>query len=130
MKTNNIAMQDVTPESHISSFIVYCQASKHSLVEQLLQSISDIEIHGSDEEGKFVVVTEAKHQGIILDRIDQVSAIDGVINVSLVYHQVIPIDELDDEFDADSAQKPIEELYQPKSCNNPAFENIGSACGQ
>ena len=92
MRTNKIALDDVTEESHISSFIVLCQAKKHQAVEKALQEQADLEIHGSDEKGKFVIVTEAKHQGIIMDRIDLISAIDGVVNTSMVYHQVAAVE--------------------------------------
>jgi nitrate reductase NapD len=120
MRTNKIALDDVTEESHISSFIVYCQAEKHSEVEVALQQQADIELHGSDEQGKFVVVTEAKHQGIIMDRIDLISAIEGVINTSMVYHQVAAIDELDDEVEQENSDQPIEQIYQPQMCEAPA----------
>jgi len=120
MRTNKIALDDVTQESHISSVIVFCQAEKHLEVEKALLAQADIEIHGSDEKGKFVVVTEAKHQGIILDRIDLINALDGVINVSMVYHQVAAIDELDDEIDQDNADQPIAQIYQPQMCEAPS----------
>jgi nitrate reductase NapD len=122
MRTDKIALDDVTQESHISSFIVFCQADKHQAVKKALQAQADIEIHGSDEQGKFVVVTEAKHQGIILDRIDLITAIDGVINASMVYHQVAPVDDLDDEIDQTSADQPLEDIYQPDSCEAPNIE--------
>jgi nitrate reductase NapD len=120
MRTNKIALDDVTQESHISSFIVFCKAEKYQAVEKALQAQADIEIHGSDEKGKFVVVTEAKHQGIILDRIDLISAIEGVINTSMVYHQVAALDELDDEIDQADSDQPIEEIYQPQMCEAPS----------
>ncbi|MBL4799382.1 MAG: chaperone NapD [Oleispira sp.] len=113
MRTNKIALDDVTQESHISSFIVFCKAEKHKAVEAALAAQADIEIYGSNEKGKFVVVTEAEHQGIILDRIDLISAIEGVINTSMVYHQVAAIDELDDEIDQADIDQPIEKIYQP-----------------
>ena len=120
MRTNKIALDDVTEESHISSFIVFCQAEKHQAVERALLAQADLEIHGSDAQGKFVVVTEAKHQGIILDRIDLISAIEGVINTSMVYHQVAAVDELDDEIDQANSDQPIEEMYQPVMCEAPS----------
>jgi nitrate reductase NapD len=120
MRTNKIALDDVTEESHISSFIVFCQPEKHQAVEQALNAQSDIELHGSDSKGKFVVVTEAKHQGIIMDRIDLITAIDGVINTSLVYHQVAAIDELEDEIDQENSGQPIEKIYQPTMCEAPS----------
>lgn len=116
MRTNKIALDDVTQESHISSFIVFCQADKHQSVEEALNAQPDLEIHGSDKKGKFVVVTEAKHQGIILDRIDLITEIPGVINTSLVYHQVAAIDELEDEINDSDSDQPIEKIYQPVMC--------------
>jgi periplasmic nitrate reductase NapD len=118
MRVNKIALDDVTEESHISSFIVLCRAEKHQAVEQELQQHADIEVHGSDEQGKFVVVTEAKHQGIIMDRIDLITAIDGVINTSMVYHQVAALDELDTE--VEESDQPIEQIYQPQMCEAPS----------
>lgn len=126
MRTNKIALDDVTKESHISSFIVFCKAEKHQAVEQALNAQPDIELHGSDNKGKFVVVTEAKHQGIIMDRIDLISAIDGVINTSLVYHQVAAVDELEDEVDEDKADQPIEKIYQPQMCEAPSDKDASS----
>lgn len=124
MRTNKIALDDVTQESHISSFIVFCKAEKYQAVEEALQAQADIEIHGSDEKGKFVVVTEAKHQGIILDRIDLISAIEGVINTSMVYHQVAALDELDDEIDQADSDQPIEKIYQPQMCEAPSDKDV------
>jgi nitrate reductase NapD len=124
MRTNKIALDDVTQESHISSFIVFCKAEKYQAVEKALQAQADIEIHGSDEKGKFVVVTEAKHQGIILDRIDLISAIEGVINTSMVYHQVAALDELDDEIDQADSDQPIEKIYQPQMCEAPSDKDV------
>ena len=123
MRVNKIALDDVTEESHISSFIVYCQAEKHQAVELALMAQADIETHGSDEQGKFVVVTEAKHQGIIMDRIDLITAIDGVINTSMVYHQVAAVDELDDEVDQSDSDQPIEQIYKPQMCEAPTEQS-------
>ena len=124
MRTNKIALDDVTEESHISSFIVLCRAEKHKDVEQELQQQADIEVHGSDEKGKFVVVTEAKHQGIIMDRIDLITAIDGVINTSMVYHQVAALDELDDE--VEQTDLPIEKIYEPQMCEAPSDKDTAT----
>jgi|GEM_PF-867571 len=126
MRVNKIALDDVTEESHISSFIVLCQAEKHQSVEKALLAQADIEVHASDVKGKFVVVTEAKHQGIIMDRIDLITAIDGVINTSMVYHQVAAIDELDDEIDQTDSDQPIEKIYQPQMCEAPSDTDAAS----
>jgi len=130
MRTHKIALDDVTKESHISSFIVFCLAEKHQAIAEALNAQPDIELHGSDNKGKFVVVTEAKHQGIIMDRIDLISALDGVINTSMVYHQVATIDELENEIDQSETDQPIEQIYQPKMCEAPTDKDATSHTAQ
>lgn len=90
-------------DSHISSFIVYCRPEKQSVIEHALRTIAHLELHGTDGNGKFVVVTEAPHQGVILDRIEQITALEGVVDVSMVYHQVMPKGELGDEVEEEKA---------------------------
>lgn len=103
-------------DSHISSFIVYCRAEKHPVIEQSLKTMSDLEIHGADGKGKFVVVTEAPHQGVILDRIEKITALDGVIDVSMVYHQMMPHGELADEINDESAAQLITSKEHVQFC--------------
>jgi nitrate reductase NapD len=94
-------------DSHISSFILYCRPEKQQSVEQGLSAVEHVELHGKDGNGKFVLVTEAPHQGIILDRIEQINQLDGVIDVSMVYHQIMPNSELGDHVQEEEASQLI-----------------------
>ena len=56
MRTHKIALDEPSNnegiiESHISSFIVFCQAEKQAAVAHSLRAQADIELHGSDEKG-------------------------------------------------------------------------------
>ena len=88
---------------HISSFILYCHPEQAEQIAEKLASFDALEVHAKDDKGKFVLVTEAPHQGVILDRIEALTALDGVIDVSMVYHQMMPADELADEINQQGA---------------------------
>jgi len=105
-------------DSHISSFIVYCRPERQQVIEQAIESFEHLELHGKDGNGKFVVVTEAPHQGVILDRIEQVTALEGVVDVSMVYHQVMPKSELGDEVEEENAAQLITSKEHVKFCES------------
>lgn len=109
-------------DSHISSFILYCRPEKQHFVEQGLKAIEHIELHGKDGNGKFVLVTEAPHQGIILDRIEQINLLDGVIDVSMVYHQVMPNSELNDLVQEAAASKLMTSKDHVQFCEKETSE--------
>jgi nitrate reductase NapD len=110
-------------DSHISSFIVYCRAEKHAVIEQSLKTMPHLEIHGADGKGKFVLVTEAPHQGVILDRIEQITALEGVVDVSMVYHQVMPHGELADEVNDEGAAQLITSKEHVQFCETDVQSN-------
>ena len=73
------------PEIHIASCIARVRP------ERLAESIASIEaligapVSASDPEGKLVVVLEGGSTGALLDQMDRVRAIDGVLNIEMVY---------------------------------------------
>ena len=46
-------------------------------------------MHQHSPEGKAVVVIEAVDEQLILQRIDQVNALPGVLNAALIYHECL-----------------------------------------
>ena len=77
-----------SPELHISSLVVRC------LPEALQQAMADTtsmpgaEVHQHDPEGKFIVTLETGDESGIVDAIREIENMRGVVNTSLVYHQV------------------------------------------
>lgn len=108
-------------DSHISSFIVYSRPEKQDVIEQALLNFDHLELHGTDGKGKFVVVTEAPHQGVILDRIEKITALEGVVDVSMVYHQVMANGELGDEIKDESANKLMTSKDHIQFCESDAL---------
>ena len=84
----NKAKSDLDQENHISSLIVLCRPAAFEAISTWLEENPQTELSGSDPSGKLVVVLETKNESGILEVIDQLQALEGVINASLVYHQI------------------------------------------
>jgi nitrate reductase NapD len=83
-------------EYHISSVIVQFKQDLNCQVKTGIERIEGAEIRGADDDqGKLVVVIEHETERGMVAIIDELKTISGVVNVSLVYHQV------DDETEAD-----------------------------
>lgn len=73
---------------HVVGLIVQGNPEKFAAIRTALLAIEHTEIPTFDEKfGKMVVVMQSHDQHILLDNMESVKDIDGVINVSLVYHE-------------------------------------------
>ncbi|SFR67402.1 periplasmic nitrate reductase chaperone NapD [Marinobacter daqiaonensis] len=94
-------MPDITdsPEVHIASFIVHFHNAQRDSLERFLKAEADLEVQPSDPpgDGRLVVVCEGPHQGHILDRMDAIEQVPGVLGCSLVYHEVMSAREAEQE---------------------------------
>jgi len=89
MRSPEQYVQSLEGEYHISSVIVQFKQEFHCQVNQILTDLEGAEIRGIDEDqGKMVVVVESETERGMVSIIDQIKEIQGVVNVSLVYHQV------------------------------------------
>jgi len=89
MRSPEQYVQSLDGEYHISSVIVQFKQEFHCQVNQILTDLEGAEIRGIDEDqGKMVVVVESETERGMVSIIDQIKEIQGVVNVSLVYHQV------------------------------------------
>lgn len=83
---------NLSPESakdwHVVGLIVQGNLEKFAAIRTALLAIEHTEIPTFDEKfGKMVVVMQSHDQHILLEKMESVKDIDGVINVSLVYHE-------------------------------------------
>ncbi|OOF78710.1 nitrate reductase [Rodentibacter caecimuris] len=73
---------------HVVGLIVQGNPQKMAAIQTALLEIEHTEIPTFDEKtGKLVVVMQSHDQHILLDNMESVNHIDGVINVSLIYHE-------------------------------------------
>lgn len=76
-------------EYHISSAIVQFKPELMCRVNKQIGELEGAEISATDQDkGKLVVVVESETERGMVSVIDQIKDVDGVVNVSLVYHQV------------------------------------------
>ena len=76
-----------TEELHISSLIVHIRPEKLQEIEISINLLAGAELITMSPIGKAVVVLEAPNQRVIMEVIDKINTLDGVINTGLVYHE-------------------------------------------
>jgi len=74
-------------ELHVSSLIVHINIKKEKQIRASINLLNGAEVVIISPEGKAIVVLEAPNQRIIMEVIDSINEIDGVINTGLVYHE-------------------------------------------
>lgn len=74
-------------ELHVSSLIVHINIAKSTTIELAINQLSGAEVITISEQGKAIVVLEASNQKQIMQVIDKINELDGVINTGLVYHE-------------------------------------------
>lgn len=87
MNNTNLTLENAG-DWHVVGLIVQGNPKKLSAIQTALLAIEHTEIPTFDEKlGKFVVVMQSYDQHLLLEKMESVKDIDGVINVSLVYHE-------------------------------------------
>ena len=76
------------PVCHISSLVVHCLPDAMSTAISSIEAMPNMEVPESDPNGKFVVLLETEDESTILDDIGKIQELKGVINATLVYHQI------------------------------------------
>ncbi|MDP8099023.1 chaperone NapD [Pasteurella atlantica] len=75
-------------EWHVCGLVVQTRPKNVAKVKQALLKVANTEIPAIDEEkGKIVVVMQSHDQRELLENMENARNIEGVIAVSLVYHQ-------------------------------------------
>ncbi|MBT2339608.1 MULTISPECIES: chaperone NapD [Pseudomonas] len=72
---------------HIASLVVLARPSLLDAVKANLCLLDGLEIHQQSPAGKLVVVLEAVDENRILQRIEQINNLPGVLNAALIYHE-------------------------------------------
>ncbi|EJN27369.1 hypothetical protein involved in formation of periplasmic nitrate reductase [Pseudomonas sp. GM78] len=74
---------------HIASLVVHARPELFDAVKANLRLLEGVELHQESAAGKLVVVLETVHENQILQRIDQISNLPGVLNAALIYHEIL-----------------------------------------
>ena len=74
-------------EFHVSSLVVHCRRERADEVATVMGAMDGMEVHGGVPEGKLVVTLETATEDEIVERLNQVQLLDGVLAATLVFHQ-------------------------------------------
>jgi nitrate reductase NapD len=77
---------------HIASLLIHIRPELLDAVKTNLRQLDGLELHQESPQGKLVVVLETQHERHILDRIDQINSLPGVLNTALVYHELLTLE--------------------------------------
>ncbi|MDD2058188.1 chaperone NapD [Pseudomonas sp. GD03860] len=74
---------------HIASLVVLARPELLEAVKANLRLLDGLELHQQSALGKLVVVLEARDEAEILQRIEQINNLPGVLNAALIYHELL-----------------------------------------
>lgn len=91
--------QTALNEVHIASFVVQHRDDAHAALQQAIDTHPELDMAIRDQT-RSVVLCESEDSHVLMDRIDMLRAVPGVLNVLLVYHHAEPREELESLVDA------------------------------
>ncbi|MGI2148880.1 chaperone NapD [Shewanella baltica] len=83
----------MSQEYHVTSLVVHAAPKVLQQVEANILALMGADIHAITPEGKLVITLEGSSQRVILDNIEAINALSGVLSASLIYHQVDPLEQ-------------------------------------
>jgi periplasmic nitrate reductase NapD len=87
-------------EWHIASFIVMARPERVVDIMDFIVKLPQTEL-AAQEGGRLVLVMEGERRAAIMDRIDALRDVDGVVTVNLVYHHAEDRESLEEEIQDD-----------------------------
>jgi nitrate reductase NapD len=94
----------MTEELHISSIVVHVRPESAAAAGRAIAAIPGAEIHQRLAGGKLIVTLETAGTGDIMQRIERISDLPGVVSTALVYHHWEPMAESEADHAADPPQ--------------------------
>lgn len=73
---------------NLVSMVMMTRPERLTVFKEKIASVDGAEIHVASAEGKLVVTVEADSQRALLQRIETLQNLDGLVASNLVYHQV------------------------------------------
>ena len=75
-------------EVHIASCVAYARPESVATIARAIEATRIAEVPQRDGRGRMVVLIEGRSSGAVLDAIDAIRALDGVLAVHLAYQHI------------------------------------------
>lgn len=82
---------------HIASVIVQARPGRATALIDYLEQWPSLDMHAGSPTGKQIITMEGSHYKALLDHIDTITNLPGVLSCNLVYHEVMSAQEADQE---------------------------------
>ena len=89
-------------ELHISSIVVQARPEAADDIARAIERMRGAEIHQRVAASKLIVTLETGNTADILQRMERINDLPGVVSTALVYHQWEPVSEAESEADHES----------------------------
>ena len=80
-------------EIHISSLVVHSRPWQATAVAARLREMPGVEVRGGVEQGKLVVTLETANESEVVERLNAMQLLEGVLAATLVFHHFEPLQE-------------------------------------
>lgn len=87
----------VNKELHIAGVLVHCKINLLTAIRSEIAALPGAEVHGASEDGKLVVTLEMRDSTAVLDHINAINLIRGVLSATLVYQHNESLDSMREE---------------------------------
>ena len=87
----------VNKELHIAGVLVHCKVDLLTEIRREIAALPGAEVHGASKDGKLVVTLEMQDSTAVLDHINAINLIRGVISATLVYQHNESLDSMREE---------------------------------
>ena len=72
---------------NISGVLVKAYPEHIPSIEEALITMTGVEVHGNNEDGRIVITVEDKSANNISDTLTQIQGVPGVLSAAMIYHQ-------------------------------------------
>ncbi|WP_191057766.1 chaperone NapD [Geminicoccus harenae] len=77
-------------EIHISSLVVHSRPEQAAAIARHLEGMEGVAVHGGIEVSKLVVTLETTTEAQVVERLNVIQLLDGVLAATLVFHHYEP----------------------------------------
>lgn len=97
----------MTDECHISSLLVHVRPEHAGAIAARIGQLAGAELPPCDAPGKLIVTLETATTGEIVERLDVIHDLPGVISATLIYHHWESASDVDAEAESEADHGPF-----------------------